>query len=696
MKKRVCVGLLILSILLGVVAHPIYASNLSVSDDSIYDPVRVQDLTGPRYEGVKATNWQDDMVIYSTLNGQLGVMDVFGNSVLEPADWYIHNFAEGYFCISKNDKQAMFYKSTQLTPFRYVEMERALCGFRGKVYENESYEFLDMNGKVIPLPSTIPADFEVINIVPNAALLLRKEATYRYDAYLGGYVQSGPYYQVVDWQGNALSKVYDSTIYFRDKNSFVISRSSGDIIRYLDESKAENEMPNGFYNAAWTENPDNQYRILCKTEMSGKSYYLFDTEYNQICKLDVRTNADIPVRSLSVEHFIISKTDGSSVVMNAKGEEVAQVQGTFVSLVGVEHFLNVNNYSERFVTCDSVNSYLYSVDGTLIAVLNGATWVENQGCYIIGEFGNGVYVVYDYDGNVLFEYNSASGIMVVNGVILHETQNGCAILDKNGNAITEVEFGVVQKLWGVYGVVYGNVLGREGVFLINNRGEVLNPEGFDEYPSISGNKDYCAYKIDGKTGFLRFVSPGDDLFLDVPSGEWYHDAVEACAELELFNGTGAAKFSPEDTMTRAMLVTVLWRLDGKKTPKETVVFTDVPEDTWYTEAVAWAAENGIVNGVGDEKFEPEGSVTREQIATIFCRYAESKGIDTQKRADLSSYPDVAEISDYAKEAMAWVNAEGLIIGNKIGETVLLQPQGDATRAQVATIFVRFVNTFIEN
>ena len=238
-------------------------------------------------------------------------------------------------------------------------------------------------------------------------------------------------------------------------------------------------------------------------------------------------------------------------------------------------------------------------------------------------------------------------------------------------------------------------MGSKGEFLINNKGEVLNSEGFDKLPSISGNKKYCSYVINGKTGFLRFVNPGDDLFLDVPAGEWYHDAIETCVDLGLFNGTGAAKFSPEDTMTRAMLVTVLWRLDGKQAPKETGAFTDVPEGTWYTEAVAWAAENGIVNGVGDRKFEPDGSVTREQIATIFCRYAASKGIDTQKQADLTSYSDVNEISDYAKEAMAWVNAEGLIIGNQIGDQVLLQPQNDATRAQVATIFVRFVNSFIQ-
>lgn len=205
---------------------------------------------------------------------------------------------------------------------------------------------------------------------------------------------------------------------------------------------------------------------------------------------------------------------------------------------------------------------------------------------------------------------------------------------------------------------------------------------------------YCEYKIGGKTGFIRIVNPGDDVFTDVPYGTWYYDSVEACAELNLFNGTAPAKFSPENTMTRAMLVTVLWRMDGEKAPNKPADFTDVPSGIWYTDAVAWAAENGIVNGTGKGKFDPEGNVTREQIATILRRYAEIKGIDTGTQADLSDYPDAEEISSYAKDAMAWANAVGLINGNKLGQTILLQPKGDATRAQVAAIIVRYVNNLI--
>ena len=106
------------------------------------------------------------------------------------------------------------------------------------------------------------------------------------------------------------------------------------------------------------------------------------------------------------------------------------------------------------------------------------------------------------------------------------------------------------------------------------------------------------------------------------------------------------------------------------------------------------SENSIVNGVGKGRFNPNGNITREQIATILRRYAESKGIDTEAQADLSAYPDAEQISSYATEAMAWANAAGLINGNSIGGTVLLQPKGDATRAQVAAILIRYINNLI--
>ena len=161
------------------------------------------------------------------------------------------------------------------------------------------------------------------------------------------------------------------------------------------------------------------------------------------------------------------------------------------------------------------------------------------------------------------------------------------------------------------------------------------------------------------------------------------------SENGLFNGTSADTFSPDDAMTRAMLVTVLWRLDGKAEASKASAFVDVPAKEYYADAVAWAAENGIVNGVDTTHFAPNDEVTREQIAAILFRYAEKKGVDTTKRADLNAFPDANKVSSYAKDAMAWANAADLIRGSKEGAQTLLNPQGTATRAQVAVILMRY-------
>lgn len=179
-------------------------------------------------------------------------------------------------------------------------------------------------------------------------------------------------------------------------------------------------------------------------------------------------------------------------------------------------------------------------------------------------------------------------------------------------------------------------------------------------------------------------------FTDIHATDWYHEAVDFAVENGLFGGMSENTFEPNTAMTRAMLVTVLWRYAGEPAEGENA-FTDVPDGQWYTDAVAWAAENNIVGGVGDNKFDPNGNITREQMATILYRYAGGKDIDTSARADLSSFPDAGNVSGYALDAMKWAVAEGLVNGSD-GK---LLPQGNATRAQVATILMRFIENIAE-
>ena len=184
-------------------------------------------------------------------------------------------------------------------------------------------------------------------------------------------------------------------------------------------------------------------------------------------------------------------------------------------------------------------------------------------------------------------------------------------------------------------------------------------------------------------------------YVDVPDeSHWAHVGIDFVLKAGLFYGTSETTFDPDVAMTRAMLVTVLYRLEGKPETNAGNPFEDVADGTWYTDAVIWAAANGIVNGVGDNRFDPDGKITREQMAAILYRYTKFKGLTLNSSEYAEQYPDADEVSPYAAEAMRWANAEGLINGMGSGDAVILAPRGDATRAQVAAIFMRFVQNVL--
>ena len=186
--------------------------------------------------------------------------------------------------------------------------------------------------------------------------------------------------------------------------------------------------------------------------------------------------------------------------------------------------------------------------------------------------------------------------------------------------------------------------------------------------------------------FVETEAPVGEPFLDVNEGDWFYDAVAYAYENGLMDGVGGNRFAPNSETTRAQLVTILYRMEGQPAVSGDLPFADVEAGTWYTNAVVWAAQNGIVNGVGDDTFAPGNDLTREQLVTILYRYAESKGYDVSASADLAGYPDGEEIQAYAREAMAWAVAENIIQGM---EDDTLKPAGNASRAQIATILMRF-------
>ena len=176
-------------------------------------------------------------------------------------------------------------------------------------------------------------------------------------------------------------------------------------------------------------------------------------------------------------------------------------------------------------------------------------------------------------------------------------------------------------------------------------------------------------------------------FPDVTEGDWFYDAVRYAYETGLMDGVGDNLFAPNSETTRAQLVTILYRLAGQPAVSGDLPFPDVESGTWYTDAVAWAAENGIVNGVSDTEFAPGDDITREQLAAILYRYAAYQGYDVSQRADLSGFGDASSISPYAQEALSWAHAQGLVLGFEDGS---LRPQGTASRAQIAAVLMRFL------
>ena len=178
-----------------------------------------------------------------------------------------------------------------------------------------------------------------------------------------------------------------------------------------------------------------------------------------------------------------------------------------------------------------------------------------------------------------------------------------------------------------------------------------------------------------------------DLFIDIAPDAWYKDAIQYAYDNGLMTGVSDREFAPEQTTTRAMIVSILARLEGVESA-EAAGFADVDDNDWYATAVNWAANVGVVNGYEDNTFQPNTAITREQLAAILMNYAAYKGYDVSARADLSHYSDADSISSWANDVLLWAVAEGLLTG-VTDDTIA--PQAHATRAQVAAILQRFLS-----
>ena len=195
---------------------------------------------------------------------------------------------------------------------------------------------------------------------------------------------------------------------------------------------------------------------------------------------------------------------------------------------------------------------------------------------------------------------------------------------------------------------------------------------------------YALWRVDDNSG------TGANPFTDVSEKDWFYGDVMFVYENGLMLGTSKTLFSPHGTATRGMMAAILWRMEGSPAPKGKNSFTDVESGKWYADAITWTEENGIFAGYGKDKFGPDDPITREQLAAIFYRYADYKGYDLTVKGNPDTFKDADKITDYAKTAMQWTVGSGLVKGKSSN---LLDPQGTATRAEIAAMLHRFIEKY---
>lgn len=382
------------------------------------------------------------------------------------------------------------------------------------------------------------------------------------------------------------------------------------------------------------------------------------TKDNVTYKAAMGSDGKVTITTTQLYDIKITTTGSGSITANpnpaAKDAEVTlTVSGTLKGEIKVVNYNTDEKIEAK--TEDNGKTYKFTMPDSTVTV---TAEFESSGGYTGGGGGSGSSAT----------VNSSKAI---NGSF--------AISDKNAKAGDTVK--VTPKANEGYVVDTVTVTDKNG----KNIPVTQNADG--TYSFVMPEKS--AQPVDVKVTFKLDNAEKDcpsEKFTDVDQDKWYHEGVDYAIKNGLMNGTGADTFAPDATTTRAMVVTILYRLDGEPAVTKDIPFADVPAGQWYSNAINWAAANGIVNGYGDDKFGPDDTITREQMAAILYRYASYKGYSVSDLANLTGYTDAASVSEWASTAMRWAVAEGLIEGTS---ATTLSPSGDSTRAQVATILMRF-------
>ena len=387
----------------------------------------------------------------------------------------------------------------------------------------------------------------------------------------------------------------------------------------------------------------------------------------------------------------------------------------YVQHKGYEYTANVSNNVATFVNPHGFSSFTITANQTAVAEVNGTSYINFQDAVDAVENGGTITALKDIDstvsGNKSFKvsengktvkltaasgYNltkDTTGVYTVSRQSSGNSGSGSAptTYNVNVNAATNGAVAADKKTASKGTTVTVTASPSKGYVV--DAVKVVDKDG----------KDVAVTEKDGKyvftmpasavtvTGSFKAETPAPAAlpFTDVKSSNWFYDAVKYAYEQGLMTGTSATTFAPNGTMNRAMIVTVLYRLEKSPAVTGASKFTDVPAGQWYSDAVAWAAANKIVNGYDETTFGPMNAVTREQMAAILFRYEQVKGLENVTlEENLNRFPDQNKISAYAIPALQWAVGQKIINGNADGT---LDPTGTATRAQVAQIFTNLLN-----
>ena len=348
------------------------------------------------------------------------------------------------------------------------------------------------------------------------------------------------------------------------------------------------------------------------------------------------------------------------------------------------------------LSTDTIDSICKTeADGVTIKLPNAELRVDRQTLAAVAgqAAGSSVQLVVEPDGKARSTMTAAQRSALDgmrNAAVLEAyfVSDGTRIRDFNGG---EVELSIPYQASGAIRAWYLKEDGtREPVSVRYDKENArLLLRHFSHYV-IEELDSSAAYTVCAKDDTCPLAAFGD-----LTATAWYHDGVHYCLENGLMQGVSGGKFLPDGSTTRAQLVTILWRLEGSPKTTGAVRFNDTPGGAWYTEAVRWAADCGVVKGYDNGCFGPNDAVTREQMAAILYRYAQHKGYDVSAGNDTNilSFADAMTVSEYAIPAMQWACGSGMVRGIAQKGGMLLAPRDTTTRAQTATLIMRFQSAF---